>query len=186
MTTFEDLDDTQTVTVRSADFQLSNVLVDGSALDTTVDKGANPIPVDFTVSNDGDATAAADISLNISQNGEAVITRERTTPFQLSPGDSYGSAFTNVDVGGLAPGDYAVSVTTDDAEVNGTLTVSGSNYQVDSLDIAGEGNDTTVVEDDAPFEISANVENLGNLADDQDVTLNITTRSGSTIRSSSL
>ena len=76
-------------------------------------------------------------------------------------------------------------MSTDDDTVTGTLTVSGTNYQVDSLEIANDGNSTTVVEDET-FDVSAVVENIGNLdgsvaGNEQDIVLNVTDANGNDV-----
>ncbi len=182
---FAPLDDTNSISVVAANFALSNLNISGKGDDAAVDAGASPSDVGFTVENTGGAAAQATVDLNITDNstGASVITDSQTT-FTLSNGDSLTTAFRDVDLGGLDPGNYTVEVSTDDGTVTGSLTVNGTNFNVSALNIADQGDNATIREDE-DFAVNATVDNLGNAQGTQDVVVNITNAAGNDVANAS-
>lgn len=135
---------------------LGNLSVAGQGPDGTIVQGdqAN-VTVDIT--NQGDIGSAFNLTLNIS--GQTDVTTSTGT---LNGSERATLTFQNV-TGALAPGVYAVNMSSGDETISGSLTVQipgDPTPDLSDLNIAGQG-DNAVVPKTKPNTISVNVTNIG-------------------------
>lgn len=147
---------------------LSTLDIAGQGEAATVEApAAGDIAVD--VENVGEESGSFNVTLSV---GDAVEETEATT--NLSEGETESVAFENV-LDGLEPGNYSVTVTTDDDTVNGTVVVDepeSALFEIQSIQA-----DPDSMEPGEAVTLSAEIENVGAVEGTQDVTLLILTSS---------
>ncbi|MCX2817775.1 hypothetical protein EGH25_00145 [Haladaptatus sp. F3-133] len=159
-----------------ANFEVSNL----DPADATVTEGADPINVTADVENTGDLSGTQNVTLEVT-NASGEVVYSDTVSTELDAGNSTTVEFTGVQAGDLAPGDYTHAVASDDSSVEGNLTVEEApdpaNFGVSNLVPSG----ATVTEGDDPINVTADVENTGDLSGTQNVTLEVTNASGEVV-----
>jgi len=151
----------------------SQIEVVGSNFDATITNTNSPVEVGeelevtVEIENTGDVEDTQDVEFRFDDN------RQETQSVTLSSGEAQTTTF-EFDTSGVAPGDYDTEVRTGDSSDTETVTVQQpakeANFQLSNLDPA----DATVTTGDDPIDISADVENVGNESDGQDIELTVT------------
>jgi uncharacterized membrane protein len=119
------VDDTETAQITvtepaAADFQVSNLQAPENATQ------GDAIDVSADIENAGEQTATKSVEFRVDANGDGfgdsgdVVTSEDV---ELAGGESATVEFTDVDTSGLAPGDYAHGVFTEDDNATAQITV---------------------------------------------------------------
>ncbi|QKY20192.1 hypothetical protein B4589_007290 [Halolamina sp. CBA1230] len=166
-TGFEDLQDSATIDVVSAEYEVQ----EPSLSDDQIDVGTESIDADVVVENVGEVTGEQDITLRIldSEGNETGISRT-LQDVQVFSGESRDLPFNNLDVSGLSTGEYTVEVSSADSTNSTELTVQEpANFEVSindadsSLDVVG-GEDAVV---------NATIENTGSQQATQTVSLDV-------------
>ena len=143
---------------------LSSLDVAGQGTSATIDEGTDG-DVSVDVENVGTAAGTFEVALQI---GENVTLIESTG--SLSPGQSQTITFADA-TGEAGPGTQDVTVSTDDDDVTGSLTVNADSVgSLSILDIADQGDDATIVQGEQAA-VTVNVENTGSLTESISVTL---------------
>jgi hypothetical protein len=141
----------------SADFQLSDL---DPATATTV--AGDLLDISANVTNTGDVQGAQTVTLTVGS-----VSRQQSVT--VAGGAVKPVAFTDIDTGALGPGSYTHEIATANDTVSGSLTVQApANLQLANLNPA---NGTAVAGD--KIDISATVENTGDIQANQTVTLNV-------------
>ena len=157
----EDDSETATLTVlRPPEFAVSDL----DPVDVTVNRG-DLIDVSAIVENVGEASGTQTVEFRI--DDEAIQDRS----LELDGGASETIAFEAIDTSGLEPGEYEHGVFTDDDSETGTLTVEAAQeaeFIVAELDPEAE----TVTQGEQ-FDVSATIENVGELSGVQPVELRL-------------
>ncbi|WP_431359057.1 CARDB domain-containing protein [Halovenus amylolytica] len=134
------------------------------------------LTVTAEVENTGDIQDAQNIEFSFDGS------LEDTESISLDGGDSETVSF-NFDTTDIVPGDYTVTVASDDESDAADVTVDEApeeaDFQLSNLDPT----DATVTEGDDPIDISADVENVGDETGQQDLELSITDDSDSVVYS---
>lgn len=166
-TGFEDLQDSATIDVVSAEYQVQ----EPSLSDNQIDVGTESIDADVVLENVGEVTGEQDITLRIldSEGNETGISRT-LQDVQVFSGESRDLPFNNLDVSDLSAGEYTVEVSSADSTGSTGLTVQEpANFEVSindadsSLDVVG-GEDAVV---------NATIENTGSQQATQTVALDV-------------
>ncbi len=159
----EDDSETATLTVLSSpDFMVSDL----DPVEATVTRG-DPIDVSATIENVGEATGTQTVEFRI--DGEAID--DQTLELELDGGASESVAFDAIDTSELEPGEYEHGVFTDDDSETGTLTVEAvpeAEFVVAELDPEAQ-----TVSQGEPFDLSATIENIGEMPGTQTVELRL-------------
>jgi predicted pyridoxine 5'-phosphate oxidase superfamily flavin-nucleotide-binding protein len=151
-----------------ADYQLSNL----DPADVVVAEGSDTINISADVDNNGGVAGNQDIVLEVvnNQTGDIELT-ETSTSVQIDAGDSQTVEFTDVDAGSLDTDDYTHRISTEQDTINGSLAVvQPATYEVSNLDPA----DAVVGNNSGTISISADVDNVGGVAGEKDINLEVT------------
>jgi len=120
------------------------------------------VNISANVTNTGDLSGTQSVTLSVGSYSE-------TTTLSLVAGETDQVTFQNVDTAQLGPGTYSHEIATENDTVSGSLTVQApANFQLDNLNPA----DGTAVEGEQ-IDISATVENAGDVQGTQTVTLSV-------------
>jgi len=160
-----------------AEFVLSNL----NPADATVTEGDEPINISADIENVGDQSGEQDIELSITNESGAVVYTDTLENVELNGGEINTVTFEDAPTGDLAPGEYTHEISSNNDDLAGSLTVDEApeeaDFQLSNLNPA----DATVTEGDEPIDISADVENVGDETDQQDLELTITNESGAVV-----
>jgi hypothetical protein len=175
VSTFVEVDRTSTASVVIDAVETEFLLTGLSPEDATVQQG-DSLTVSADVANIGDFDDTQEITLEV-ENDAGDVTELASQSVELDAGGTTTVEF-NVDNVDLAPGDYTHTVSSDDTSVSGNLTVEEApdeaTFEVSNLVPA----DANVTEGDDPIDVTADVENTGDLSGTQDVALEVTNASG--------
>jgi len=139
-----------------AESELSDLDIAEQSEDAIITEGDGE-NVSVAVENVGDQEESFEIELEI-DNGQTVVETETTD--ELDAGETETVVFENV-TADLDTDDYAVTVSSEDEELTGDLTVEApAEAELSNLDIAGEGEDATITEGDGE-NVSVDVQNVG-------------------------
>jgi len=120
------------------------------------------VNISANVTNTGDLSGTQSVTLSVGSYSE-------TTTLSLVAGETDQVTFQNVDTAQLGPGTYSHEIATENDTVSGSLTVQApANFQLDNLNPANG----TAVEGEQ-IDISATVENAGDVQGTQTVTLSV-------------
>ena len=152
--------------------------------DAVVSLAEQQDPANFTLSNLDPASATVtegqevDISANVTNVGDLSATQSvdlivgsysESTQVTLAAGETESVTFQNVDTSQIGPGTYSHEIATANDTTSGSLTVQApANFQLDNLNPT----DGTVVEGEQ-IDISATVENTGDVDGTQTVSLSV-------------
>jgi hypothetical protein len=182
-TGFLNITDTATITAERSQFDLT--LEDISS--TEIAEGTDSIDVTVNVTNNGDFDDAQDIVFQIVDNGtvvsELVEDGASGNGFGVQQGETRETTLT-LQTSDIAPGEYSVTVSSNDDEVSDTLSVLTSNAQVGGLDIAGEGDSAELNLDETNQDISVTISNTGGIEANQTIELRVSNSSGDQITES--
>jgi len=144
---------------------LSNLDVAGQGANATITEGDDE-NIGVVVENGGDQSGSFDVTLAVGD------TQQTRTTGDLAPGETETVTFENA-TGDLGPGAYDVTVSTADDAISGDLTVeSPAESTLMGLDIAGQGANATVSDDDNET-VAVVVENAGDQSESFAVTLDV-------------
>ncbi|WP_323173743.1 CARDB domain-containing protein [Natrialba sp. PRR66] len=133
-------------------------------INTPIQPG-EPIEVDATIENTTDEELTQTISLEL--DGEVLDTVEVT----LGPGESETITLTG-DTTGLDPGEYTVTVSSEDDSAQETITIGDGSGEQPTVTVSiGETN--SPVEPGEPLEVVSTVENTGDTETTQEITLSL-------------
>jgi len=171
----EDETVTETVVVLDpASSGLTGLVIAGQGSDATLPVGETG-NVTVTVTNTGDEAGAFDVTLGI---GSAVD--ETVTTTQLDGGATETVTFTGV-TGGLAIGEYTVTVGTDDDSISGSLAVvEPAVSALADLEVASQGG-SAIIAGGESADVSATLANTGGQTDIFDVSLLVEADNGTTV-----
>ena len=119
-----------------ADFQVSNLNAPGNAT-----QGDN-ITVSADVTNDGDEAATQTVQFRLDVDGNGTLEGDEALTAQevtLDGGETQAVTFSDLDTSGLAPGDYAHGVFTDDDSATATITIEADDDGDDGADDGDDG-----------------------------------------------
>ncbi|WP_170831039.1 S8 family serine peptidase [Natronobacterium texcoconense] len=163
--------ETEEITVLAdEEYQLSNL----NPETTTVHQEDDPFDVSVDVENVGDiAEEPQNIELEILDSNEEIAYNETAEAVEVDAGESTTVEFEAIDPSEFDGGEYTLVVSSGDDEITGELTVeTPAMSELDTLDIADEDENATIVEGDDE-NISVAVENVGDEAGEFDVDLEI-------------
>jgi len=144
----------------SAEAELSNLDIAEQGEDAAITEGDGE-DVSVEVQNVGDQEGIFEVELEI-DNDETVVETETTD--ELDSGETETVIFENV-TADLDADDYTVTVTSEDEERTGDLSVEApAEPELSALDIANEGDDATITEDDNE-NVTLDVQNVGDQRD---------------------
>jgi len=162
----DDDDDSITVDVleSATDSDVADLDIAGQGEDAEIEEGDEE-DVTANVTNLGDTEASLTATLSV--GGEDIAT---DTVTDIAAGDTEEVLFDDV-TGDIEPGEYDVEVSTRHNSTTGTLNVLASaESELSELDIAGQG-DFAELYNNTEGDITVDVENIGEVDDDFDVTL---------------
>mgnify|MGYP006274986137 CR=1 FL=1 len=168
-TTFQSLTDSATVSIVASNFQVNGLAIGDQGDGATVEPGADPVDISVDVDNTGDIDGTQDIVLTITNASGTTVVQETKSQY-VPQGFSGSVTFSDVAVGDLEPGDYDVTVASDDDETTGTLAVQ----QPASFDVTINDADSSldvVAGDDAV--VNATITNTGDQQAEQTVSLDV-------------
>jgi hypothetical protein len=149
--------------------ELTNLSIADQGTDATITNGSDR-NVSVDVTNVGDQQGAFTVTVDLTDSNDQSAVQESTS-VSLGAGETTSVVFENV-TGELAPDDYNVTISSDGAVAEGTLSVIEQPTDATFL-LSNLQPTDALVANGSQIDISADVENVGDLQGTQDITLSV-------------